>query len=85
MLRKSNLVSDTKTGFDPLKQLTRGHIEFKQGIAVINVTWAKNLQNRERLVEIPLFQIPNSPLCPVTILRALMKSPGKRHYPLFGS
>ena len=28
MLRKSNLVSDTIGGFDPLKQLTRGHVEF---------------------------------------------------------
>ena len=85
MLRKSNLIPDTKTGFDPLKQLTWGHIEFRQGIAVITVTWAKNLQNQERLVEIPLFPILHSLLCPVTVLKALLNQSGRAHHPLFGS
>ena len=84
MLRKSNLMPDTKKSFDPLKQLTRGHIIIRPNLAIIKVTWAKNIQNRERVVEIPLFPIPGSPLCPVTSLRTLLKQKGKKHYPLFG-
>ena len=84
MLHKSNLIPGTVQGFDPTRQLTRGHITFKEDILVIKVTWAKNLQNRERLVEIPLFAIPGSPLCPVAALKAILSTPGKEHYPLFG-
>ena len=83
MLRKSNLVSDSIDSFDPLKQLTRGHIEFREQIATLHVTWAKNIQNRETVLEIPLFPIPNSPLCPITVLKALLAPSGKDHFPLF--
>ena len=36
------------------------------------------------MVEIPLLPIPNSPLCPIRIVRLIMAYPGKKHYPLFG-
>ena len=84
MLRKSNLVPDTVESFDPIKQLTRGHIEFREHLAVINVTWAKNIQNKEQPLEIPLFEFKDSVMCPIDILKALLKTPGKPHYPLFG-
>ena len=83
MLRKSNLMPDTKNSFDGFKQLTRGHISFREDIAIINVTWAKNLQNRERLLEIPLFPIEGSALCPVTAIKLLLAKRGRRHEPLF--
>ena len=85
MLRKSNLVPDTVHGFDPAKQLTRGHIEFREGFAIVKITWAKNLQNQQRVVQVPLFAIDNSPLCPVRALRALLQTPGRKHHPLFGT
>ena len=85
MLRKSNLMPDSRDSFDPVKQLTRGHVKFRQNIAIISVTWAKNLQNRERLLEIPLFEVKDSLLCPVTVLKALLKKEGRSSYPLFGS
>ena len=48
MLRKSNLVADSEEGFEPIKQLTQGHISFQGEIAIIKVTWAKNIQNSWR-------------------------------------
>ena len=84
MLRKSNLMPDKLKDFDPIKHLTRGHVTFQEGLAILKVTWAKNLQCRERLLEIPLFPIEGSPLCPVTVLRALLANKGKRKDPLFG-
>ena len=85
MLRKSNLMPDKKDSFDATKQLSRSHISFFQDIAIINVTWAKNLQHRQRVLHIPLFAIPNSPLCPVTTLKALLSKSGKAYHPLFGN
>ena len=84
MLCKSNMVSDTIEGFDPIKQLTRGHIEFIEEIAIIKVTWAKNIQNQEKLLEIPLFSVAGSVLCPVATLKWLLSMKGKKHYLLFG-
>ena len=85
MLRKSNLVSDTKESFNGEKQLTRGHVTFSGNIAILKVTWAKNIQFRERVLEIPLFPINNSLLCPVTTLKAILSRKGKDSAPLFGS
>ena len=85
MLRKSNLMPDAKNSFDPERQLSRGHVYFSEGIAVIKITWAKNIQFKQKVLEIPLFEILNSPLCPVTLLKVLLAEPGKDHYPLFGS
>ena len=78
MLRKSNLVSDTFGTFDPTKQLTRAHVSFVDELAVLEVMWAKNLQHRERLLQIPMLAIPDSPLCPVTILKVLVSTKGKQ-------
>ena len=84
MLRKSNLMPDSKEGFDPIRQLTRGHVSFEGQVAFIHVTWAKNLQCQEEVMKIPVFRIPGSPLCPVTVLKALLNKVGKDHHPLFG-
>ena len=85
MLRKSNLITDAMDSFDPVKQMTRGHISFSGDIIIIKATWTKTIQCRERVVEIPIFPIPDSPLCPVTAIRAIMAKKGRRHQPLFGS
>ena len=37
------------------------------------------------MLHIPLFAIPNSPLCPVATLKALLNKPGKSQHPLFGN
>ena len=85
MLRKSNLVPDSLKSFDAKRQLTRGHITFEKGVGIIKVTWAKNIQFRERVMKIPVFRIPGSPLCPVKTLKALLKVKGRKSDPLFGT
>ena len=83
MLRKSNLVPDAIKSFDPTKQLTRSHVEFREEIAVLAITWAKNIQFKQKIMEIPLFKILGSPLCPVMVLKALLHKSGCNRYPLF--
>ena len=84
MLRKSNLFPDSTRSFDPKKQLTGLHMSFQQGTAILTLTWAKNIQCNERNLEIPLFEIPNSELCPVKILKILVDKQGVNKHPLFG-
>ena len=84
MLRKSNLLSDSRRSFDPIKQMTTSHVTFKPGLLIIKATWAKNIQARERVLEIPIFEMPSSPLCPVTAVKALASIQHKKHWPLFG-
>ena len=43
MLSKSNLVPDAIKSFDPTKQSTRCHVEFREEIVVLAITWAKNI------------------------------------------
>ena len=81
--RKSNLIPDTKDSFDPSKQLSRKSVKFDDTLAILKVTWSKTIQYRQRVVEVPLFPIPNSPLCPVTLVKALMACRGKPTHPLF--
>ena len=85
MLRKSNLIRDAKNSFDPNKQLSQGHVVFIGDIAFLYITWAKNLQFRQKVLEIPLLPIPNSALCPVTVLKLLLRTCGKQYHPLFGT
>ena len=74
--RKSNLIPDSKESFDPMKQLTRSDVQFDDTLAILNVSWSKTIQYRQRVVEVPLFPIPGSPLCPVTLVKALIACKG---------
>ena len=86
MLRKSNLIPDSVKSFDPWKQLTPRHVILKRGFALLRITWAKNIQFRQKVLEIPLFEIQNSALCPVKVLKRLKNLQGKnKNWPLFGS
>ena len=85
MLRKSNLMPNSRKNFDYTKLFTRAHVKFSGDIAILLVTWSKTLQYRNKILEIPLYPIPNSPLCPVTILKALLSFKGRRSDPLFKS
>ena len=81
--RKSNLIPDSKATFDPSKQLARSSVCFDDTLAILKVSWSKTIQYRQRVVEVPLFPIPGSPLCPVTLIKALMACKGKPTDPLF--
>ena len=66
--RKSNSFVSSSTAFDPARNLTRNDVQILQSFALITVTWTKTIQNKERLLSIPIPRIPNSPLCPVSAL-----------------
>ena len=72
MLRKSHLLASSAQQFDPAKQLLTSDLELLPWGALITLRWSKTIQFRERVVQLPLPLIPNSPLCPiVAIQRAL--------------
>ena len=80
---KSNLIPDSKESFDPSKQLSQAAVRFDDTLAILKITWSKTIQHRQRVIEVPLFPIPSFPLCPVTLIKALMACRGKPTHPLF--
>ena len=65
MARKSNFVPNSAATFDSNKQLTRGDVVEKDDMLLVDFKWSKTNQFGQRLLQIPLLSIPNSPLCPV--------------------
>ena len=66
MFRKSHLLISNNGSFDPAKQLTKGDFSFIPGGVLVRVRWSKTIQFRERVVQIPLMQVPGSLFCPVS-------------------
>ena len=62
MFRKSNLVVPSKHLFDNFKHLTRDKIHVVDDGLLIDVTWSKVLNFRNKLVQVPIFNLPGSPL-----------------------
>ena len=71
--RKSNLLAPSPACFDPQRHLSRHHISFSEGGAVIRVNWSKTIQFSERVLRIPLPVIPNCVLCPSRALWLSLK------------
>ena len=65
MFRKSHLLPTSTKSFNPAKQLTKEDFRFYPWGILLTIRWSKTIQFRERVVQIPLPRIPNSPLCPV--------------------
>lgn len=65
MFRKSHLLPVSGSSFTPSKQLTKNDFTFYPWGMLLTIRWSKTIQFRERVVQIPLPRIPNSPLCPV--------------------
>ena len=76
--RKSNLLPDTKDSFDFDRQLSRADVSFKNNVAVLTIGWSKTIQYRQKCVQVPMFQIPGSVMCPVTTLKASLSLPSKK-------
>ena len=69
MLRKSNIVSNSKFEFIPKKQLCRSDMLVVSDFLIVHIKWSKTIQRGERSLEIPLPSLPRSPLCPVKAFR----------------
>lgn len=70
--RKSNIVPPTMTDFDTHKHLCRRDIQVHADHLVISFNWSKTNQFHQRIVSIPVSEIPGSILCPVTAFKTLL-------------
>ena len=73
LFRKSNLIPDTKNGFEPGKQLRKSDIVFTKNNAVVGIRWAKNEQFSRELLTFPLPRLGNSVLCPVQAIKRVFQ------------
>lgn len=69
--RKSNLLVQSHVAFDPSRHLCATDVQFTPAGAILSVRWSKVIQFREKVLEIPLPKIVNSPFCPSTALLGL--------------
>ena len=83
MLRASNLVPKSVKKFSQLRQLTKSAIIFNKKGMVAKIKWSKTIQFRQKVLDVPIFAIPNSILCPVkAIKRVLYINKANKHGPL---
>ena len=74
-LRKSNLVPDTMTTFDPKMQFRRMdfHSTGPASVMMAEITWAKNLQFKQKVLRIPVLPVENKAICPVLWTHYMME------------
>ena len=72
LFRKSNLLPDTKNGFNSAKQLRHKDCLLVNGKMVVGIRWAKNEQFKRQLLTFPLPKL-NSILCPVKAIMNMRK------------
>ena len=83
-LRKSNLVPDTEGGFNQKEQLTRGDIWTYGNLTMVNITWSKTRQYRQKPLPLPLLRAKHKEVCPVFwVTYVLSKFPGDPGDPMF--
>ena len=83
-LRISNLVPHTISGYETMKQLSRGDIIFGSPGINLLLKWSKTLQNRDKVKVIKIPSLGKSPLCPVSAIKHLLATtPGSNNSPLF--
>ena len=71
-LRRSNLVPETGTQFNPKEQLTRADVWQCGKLMLVDVRWTKNNQYRERELILPLLPARNHVICPVYWMKVLL-------------
>ena len=85
-LWKSNLVPDTMVTFDPAKQFRRKNFNVTSPLTVkmAEITWAKNLQFKQKILRIPVLPVENKVICPVMWMHHMMQQvPGLPEDPAF--
>ena len=83
-LRMSNLLPHAVAAFDVTRQLCRGDIFFSNTGATILLKWSKTLQIRREVRTIVIPDLGDSPSCPCTLLKAMLRAiPGDSNAPLF--
>ena len=83
MSRKSNLVL-TQSSSATNKFLRRRDVTFKKDSITLSLHWSKTNQFGEKVHQVPLIKVKNSPLCPVKAMSNMLSLvPGKPEDPLF--
>ena len=74
-LRKSNLVPDTMDTFDPKMQFRRKDFNVTGPLSVMmaEITWAKNIQFRQKILRLPVLPVQNKCICPVIWVHFMMQ------------
>ena len=73
LFRKSNLLPDTKFGFDPLKQLCRDDLLYTGRNILVGIRWAKTHQFTKELLTFPLPILQGSVICPLKALNRVFQ------------
>ena len=85
MLRISSCLPPTLTTFDSTRHLNLDDILFTEFGMLIHLKWAKNLQNADSAIKVPIVKNKNEFLCPVFNIKNYLVSLCFRqpHQPLF--
>ena len=83
-LRISNILPHPVAAFDCTRHLCRGDVMFTDRGATILNKWSKTLQDRRQVQTIVIPSLGSSPICPVTLLKAILQeSPALNNDPLY--
>lgn len=83
--RKSNLLILSMDSFDASRYLCASDTKFTKEGVILTVRWSKVIQFQERLLQIPLPRVRNSPFCPSNaLMRMFLDCPAPQNaVPLF--
>ena len=80
---ESNLVPESTTGFNVKEQLSRGDVQFRDKLILVDIKWSKTLQYRQRELLLPLLSAKNKQVCPVFWMKFIFgRFPAPNHAPL---
>ena len=85
-LRKSNLVPDSMETFNPAMQFRRADFNLTGPFSAImaEITWAKNIQFKQKVLRLPVLPVNNKAICPVIwIYYMFEKIPAEPEDPAF--
>ena len=73
MVRASNLVPRARNKWSPVRQLKRSSLSFNKKGMMVKVKWSKTIQFQQRVLDIPVFKILKSILCPIAAIKKVLK------------
>ena len=83
-LRKLNLVPDTQSTFNPEKQLAHCNLCMAVNTILVEITWCKTMQFKQKTLVLPLIRMKNPLICPVYwAWRMIQAVPARPLDPLF--